>query len=276
MDVTAALIAGLAAGLAIAMQVGAVSLLVVETAVAGGAAWAWPPGSASPRWICSSRPRPPWQAARPAPCWQSTRRRSGSSRRPRSRRSPSTGSRRCAAAGAESAEADAEVDGAGAARPLPALPRDHLGQPADDRLVRRRRHFAAARRPRRRDGVRRRCGRRVRGLAPRAHGGGRPRRPVDHPARAARARRRRPGRGPRCSRRTSLLSVMTASSRCRGAGAHEVAAGAVVGAGAAGDGSGDITRGEPSVAGEGDRPVTQRVRAGALVARPSRRCVRAG
>ena len=36
MDTTAALIAGLAAGLAIAMQVGAVSLLLVETAVAGG------------------------------------------------------------------------------------------------------------------------------------------------------------------------------------------------------------------------------------------------
>jgi threonine/homoserine/homoserine lactone efflux protein len=36
MDPTAALIAGLAAGLAIAMQVGAVSLLLVETAVAGG------------------------------------------------------------------------------------------------------------------------------------------------------------------------------------------------------------------------------------------------
>jgi threonine/homoserine/homoserine lactone efflux protein len=36
MDVTAALIAGLAAGLVIAMQVGAVSLLVVETAVTGG------------------------------------------------------------------------------------------------------------------------------------------------------------------------------------------------------------------------------------------------
>jgi threonine/homoserine/homoserine lactone efflux protein len=36
MDATAALIAGLAAGLAIAMQVGAVSLLLVETAVAGG------------------------------------------------------------------------------------------------------------------------------------------------------------------------------------------------------------------------------------------------
>ena len=36
MDVTAALIAGLAAGLVIAMQVGAVSLLVVETAVVGG------------------------------------------------------------------------------------------------------------------------------------------------------------------------------------------------------------------------------------------------
>jgi threonine/homoserine/homoserine lactone efflux protein len=36
MDLTAALIAGLAAGLAIAMQFGAVSLLLVETAVAGG------------------------------------------------------------------------------------------------------------------------------------------------------------------------------------------------------------------------------------------------
>ena len=36
MDVSAALIAGLIAGLAIAMQVGAVSLLLVETAVAGG------------------------------------------------------------------------------------------------------------------------------------------------------------------------------------------------------------------------------------------------
>ena len=36
MDVTAALIAGLAAGIVIAMQVGAVSLLVVETAVTGG------------------------------------------------------------------------------------------------------------------------------------------------------------------------------------------------------------------------------------------------
>ena len=36
MDPTAALIAGLAAGLAIAVQVGAVSLLLVETAVAGG------------------------------------------------------------------------------------------------------------------------------------------------------------------------------------------------------------------------------------------------
>lgn len=36
MDPTAALIAGLAAGIAIAMQVGAVSLLLVETAVAGG------------------------------------------------------------------------------------------------------------------------------------------------------------------------------------------------------------------------------------------------
>src|SRR6476619_4114435 len=36
MDLTAALIAGLAAGIAIAMQVGAVSLLLVETAVAGG------------------------------------------------------------------------------------------------------------------------------------------------------------------------------------------------------------------------------------------------
>jgi threonine/homoserine/homoserine lactone efflux protein len=36
MDPTAALIAGLAAGLAIAMQVGAVSLLLVETAVSGG------------------------------------------------------------------------------------------------------------------------------------------------------------------------------------------------------------------------------------------------
>jgi threonine/homoserine/homoserine lactone efflux protein len=36
MEPTAALIAGLAAGLAIAMQVGAVSLLLVETAVAGG------------------------------------------------------------------------------------------------------------------------------------------------------------------------------------------------------------------------------------------------
>ena len=36
MDLTAALIAGLAAGLLIAMQVGAVSLLVVETAVTGG------------------------------------------------------------------------------------------------------------------------------------------------------------------------------------------------------------------------------------------------
>jgi threonine/homoserine/homoserine lactone efflux protein len=36
MDPTAALIAGLAAGLAIAMQFGAVSLLLVETAVAGG------------------------------------------------------------------------------------------------------------------------------------------------------------------------------------------------------------------------------------------------
>ena len=36
MDLTAALIAGIAAGLAIAMQVGAVSLLLVETAVAGG------------------------------------------------------------------------------------------------------------------------------------------------------------------------------------------------------------------------------------------------
>lgn len=36
MDLTAALIAGLAAGLVIAMQVGAVSLLVVETAVTGG------------------------------------------------------------------------------------------------------------------------------------------------------------------------------------------------------------------------------------------------
>jgi threonine/homoserine/homoserine lactone efflux protein len=36
MDPSAALIAGLAAGLAIAMQVGAVSLLLVETAVAGG------------------------------------------------------------------------------------------------------------------------------------------------------------------------------------------------------------------------------------------------
>ena len=36
MDATAALIAGLVAGLAIAMQVGAVSLLLVETAVAGG------------------------------------------------------------------------------------------------------------------------------------------------------------------------------------------------------------------------------------------------
>jgi threonine/homoserine/homoserine lactone efflux protein len=36
MDPTAALIAGLSAGLAIAMQVGAVSLLLVETAVAGG------------------------------------------------------------------------------------------------------------------------------------------------------------------------------------------------------------------------------------------------
>src|SRR5215217_2576455 len=37
MDPTAALIAGLAAGLAVAMQFGAVSLLLVETAVAGGA-----------------------------------------------------------------------------------------------------------------------------------------------------------------------------------------------------------------------------------------------
>jgi threonine/homoserine/homoserine lactone efflux protein len=36
MDPTAALIAGLAAGIAIAMQVGAVSLLLIETAVAGG------------------------------------------------------------------------------------------------------------------------------------------------------------------------------------------------------------------------------------------------
>jgi threonine/homoserine/homoserine lactone efflux protein len=36
MDPSAALIAGLAAGLAIAMQVGAISLLLVETAVAGG------------------------------------------------------------------------------------------------------------------------------------------------------------------------------------------------------------------------------------------------
>ena len=36
MDLTAALIAGLAAGIAIAMQFGAVSLLLVETAVAGG------------------------------------------------------------------------------------------------------------------------------------------------------------------------------------------------------------------------------------------------
>ena len=36
MDATAALIAGLAAGLAIAMQVGVVSLLLVETAIAGG------------------------------------------------------------------------------------------------------------------------------------------------------------------------------------------------------------------------------------------------
>jgi threonine/homoserine/homoserine lactone efflux protein len=36
MDPTAALIAGLVAGLAIAMQVGAVSLLLVETAVSGG------------------------------------------------------------------------------------------------------------------------------------------------------------------------------------------------------------------------------------------------
>jgi threonine/homoserine/homoserine lactone efflux protein len=36
MDPTAALIAGLAAGIAIAMQVGAVSLLLVETAIAGG------------------------------------------------------------------------------------------------------------------------------------------------------------------------------------------------------------------------------------------------
>jgi threonine/homoserine/homoserine lactone efflux protein len=36
MDVTAALIAGLAAGLAIAMQVGAVSLMLVETSVARG------------------------------------------------------------------------------------------------------------------------------------------------------------------------------------------------------------------------------------------------
>ena len=36
MDVTAALIAGLAAGIAIAMQVGAVSLLLVETSVAHG------------------------------------------------------------------------------------------------------------------------------------------------------------------------------------------------------------------------------------------------
>ena len=36
MDPTAALIAGLAAGLAVAMQFGAVSLLLVETAVAGG------------------------------------------------------------------------------------------------------------------------------------------------------------------------------------------------------------------------------------------------
>ena len=36
MDPSAALIAGLAAGLAVAMQVGAVSLMLVETAVAGG------------------------------------------------------------------------------------------------------------------------------------------------------------------------------------------------------------------------------------------------
>jgi threonine/homoserine/homoserine lactone efflux protein len=36
MDLTAALITGLAAGLVIAMQVGAVSLLVVETAITGG------------------------------------------------------------------------------------------------------------------------------------------------------------------------------------------------------------------------------------------------
>ena len=98
MDVTAALIAGLAAGLVIAMQVGAVSLLVVETAVAGGVRVGVAAGLGVATADLAFGAAAAVAGGTAGAALASTRRRSGSWRRPRSWRSPSTALRRCAAA----------------------------------------------------------------------------------------------------------------------------------------------------------------------------------
>src|ERR1700733_257654 len=173
MDPTAALVAGLIAGLAVAMQGGAGSLLLVEAAVAAGprAGVAAGMGVATVDFGFAAIAAVAGGVAGPALAGYDKEIRIVGARArhvPRGR-----GPWR------------------GAAGTLRALPGDHGGEPAHDRVVRGGRRRVDARRAglRRRVCRRRRCG--VRGLARRADGHRRSCRTVDHAADPARARDRR-------------------------------------------------------------------------------------
>ncbi len=207
MDPTAALIAGLAAGIAIAVQFGAVSLLLVETAVAGGprAGIAAGMGVATVDLLFAAAAAVAGATAGALLAAHETELRLVAAvtlasiavhgligLRRRRRRDERGGATRRATR-----------------RPLPRFFAITLAQPADDRLVRRGGRLPPTRRSDGGDrvrGGRRRC---LRRLAPRAHRRGRPRGPVDHAARAARACHRRP-RGRAADRRAPrYFSVMT-------------------------------------------------------------------
>ena len=189
MDPTAALSPDSIAGLAIAMQVGAVSLLLIEAAVVAGprVGVAAGMGVATADFGFAAVAAAAGGAAGAA--LASHERRSRSSPRSSSPRSRCTAS---AAARASRAVPRRERRRGRHPRALRALPRDHGREPAHDRVVRGGRRRAVARRAGRggrvRGGRRRRVGR----LAPGAHARRRARGPLDHAGDPARPGDRRP------------------------------------------------------------------------------------
>ena len=146
MDPSAALLAGLIAGLAIAMQVGAVSLLLVEAAVVAGprAGVAAGMGVATADFGFAAVAAAAGGAAGAALASHETEIRIVGGARPGRDRGarPGGGGARVRERGAGSGRGWRPP-----ARALRPLPRDHGGEPADDRVVRRRRGRAVARRP---------------------------------------------------------------------------------------------------------------------------------